>query len=212
MDAGGLVKALLESVETGVFLTVAGVEGVGLGELVDFFWKNPRMDFWFLPDCEADGGGCFFCDARGVDISLPSTPRTILAGAKGYIRGAMVKPRGRDANDWYYSLRFRGRNDASRRSRARTMTKLMGLFDKDHRCKPLHLNHIPSQPCKKIPMLPPLIAKPVLEMFSGIGSFRHALTSFPSYGLCPAHVHTFRMADRQGMKKHILIHSGLQRV
>jgi hypothetical protein len=45
MDAGGLVKAVLDSVETDVCLIVAGVEGAGLGELVVFFWKNPRMDF-----------------------------------------------------------------------------------------------------------------------------------------------------------------------
>lgn len=77
MDAGGRVKAVLDSVETGVFLTVAGVEGAGLGELDVFFWKKPRMDFWPFPDCEADGG-CFFWEGRGVDISLPSTPRTIM--------------------------------------------------------------------------------------------------------------------------------------
>ena len=37
MEAGGLAKAFLESVETGVFLAVVGVDGAGLGELVDFF-------------------------------------------------------------------------------------------------------------------------------------------------------------------------------
>jgi Na+/H+ antiporter NhaD/arsenite permease-like protein len=44
IDAGGRVKAVLDSVETGVFLiaigvflAVVGVEGAGLGELVDFF-------------------------------------------------------------------------------------------------------------------------------------------------------------------------------
>jgi hypothetical protein len=79
MDAGDLVKADFDSVDTGVFLTVAGVDGAGLGELVDFFWKKPRIDFWLFPDCEADGGGCFFCEGRGVDISLPSTPRTMVA-------------------------------------------------------------------------------------------------------------------------------------
>ena len=79
MDAGGLAKAVLDSVETGVFLTVVGVDGVGLGELVDFFWKKPRIDFWFFPDCEADGG-CFFCEGRGVDISFPSTPRMFTLG------------------------------------------------------------------------------------------------------------------------------------
>jgi hypothetical protein len=89
IDAGGRVKAVLDSVETGVFLiaigvflTVVGVEGAGLGELVDFFWKKPRMDFWPLPDCEADGG-CFFCEGRGVDISLPSTPRTMIEDYEG---------------------------------------------------------------------------------------------------------------------------------
>jgi hypothetical protein len=45
MEAGGLVNAVFDSVETGVFLTVAGVDGAGLGELVDFFWKKPRIDF-----------------------------------------------------------------------------------------------------------------------------------------------------------------------
>jgi hypothetical protein len=78
MEAGGLVNAVFDSVETGVFLTVAGVDGAGLGELVDFFWKKPRIDFWFFPDCEPDGGCCFFCEGRGVDISLPSTPRTMI--------------------------------------------------------------------------------------------------------------------------------------
>lgn len=77
MDAGCLVKAVLDNLETGVFLTVAGVEGAGLGELDGFFWKKPRMDFWPFPDCEADGG-CFFWEGRGVDISLPSTPRTMV--------------------------------------------------------------------------------------------------------------------------------------
>jgi hypothetical protein len=79
MEAGGLVKADLDSEETRFFLTVLGVEGAGLGELVDFFWKKPRIDFWFFVDCELDGGACFFCEGRGVDISLPSTPRTMIA-------------------------------------------------------------------------------------------------------------------------------------
>jgi hypothetical protein len=80
MDAGGLVKAVFDSVGAGVFLTVVGVAGAGLGELVDFFWKKPKIDFWFFPDCEPDGGCCcFFCEGRGVDISLPSTPRTMIA-------------------------------------------------------------------------------------------------------------------------------------
>jgi hypothetical protein len=84
MDAGGRVKAVLDSVDTGVFLiivgvflAVVGVDGAGLGELVDFFWKKPKMDFCPLPDCEPVGG-CFFCEGRGVDISLPSTPRTMI--------------------------------------------------------------------------------------------------------------------------------------
>lgn len=49
-DTGGRVKAVLDRMEIGVFLTVFGVDDAGLGELVDFFWKNPRMDFWFLAD------------------------------------------------------------------------------------------------------------------------------------------------------------------
>jgi hypothetical protein len=76
-EAGSLVNELRESVGVGVFLTGVGFAGAGLGELVDFFWKKPRMDFWFFADCEADGG-CFFWEGRGVDISLPSTPRTII--------------------------------------------------------------------------------------------------------------------------------------
>jgi hypothetical protein len=78
MEAGGLVKADFDSVEMGVFLTVVGVDGAGLGEFVDFFWKKPRIDFWFFDDCELNGGACFFCEGRGVDISLPSTPRTMI--------------------------------------------------------------------------------------------------------------------------------------
>jgi Na+/H+ antiporter NhaD/arsenite permease-like protein len=57
MDTGGRVKAVLERVETGVFLiaigvflAVVGVDGAGLGESDDFFWKKPRIDFWPLPD------------------------------------------------------------------------------------------------------------------------------------------------------------------
>jgi hypothetical protein len=45
MDAGGRVKAVFDNVETGVFLAVVGVDGAGLGELVDFFWKKPKIDF-----------------------------------------------------------------------------------------------------------------------------------------------------------------------
>jgi hypothetical protein len=40
------------------------------------------MDFWLLDDCEAEGGGFFFCEARGVDISLPSIPRTMVRDAR----------------------------------------------------------------------------------------------------------------------------------
>jgi hypothetical protein len=89
MDAGGLLKAVLDKVETGVFLIVVGVDGAGLGELVDFFWKKPRIDFWFFPDCEPDGGCDFFCEGRGVDISLPSTPRTMTVIDR-YERGVEV--------------------------------------------------------------------------------------------------------------------------
>jgi hypothetical protein len=77
MEAGGLVKVRLASVDVGVLDAGGGSDGAGLGELVDFFWKNPRMDFWVLADCEADAG-CFFCEGRGVDISLPSMPRTMV--------------------------------------------------------------------------------------------------------------------------------------
>lgn len=35
------------------------------------------MDFWFFADCDADAG-CFFWDDFGVDISFPSTPRTMM--------------------------------------------------------------------------------------------------------------------------------------
>lgn len=86
MAADGFVKALLASLDVGVFLVgvaSAGVasDGAGLGELVDFFWKKPRMDFWFFADCELEAG-CFFCDGFGVDISFPSTPRTMIAKLK----------------------------------------------------------------------------------------------------------------------------------
>lgn len=50
MDAGGWVKEVFDSVDTGVFFTVVGVDGAGLGEFVDIFWKKPRIDFWFFPD------------------------------------------------------------------------------------------------------------------------------------------------------------------
>lgn len=73
MDADGLLNIFLDSVEVGVFFTGVGADGTGLGELVDTFWKNPKMDFCCDPD-----GGCFFCEGRGVDISFPSIPRTMM--------------------------------------------------------------------------------------------------------------------------------------
>jgi hypothetical protein len=76
--ADGLAKARFVSVDVGVFATGVGSDGAGLGELVDFFWKNPNIDFWFFADCDADAG-CFFCEARGVDISFPSMPRAMVA-------------------------------------------------------------------------------------------------------------------------------------
>lgn len=45
MAADGLLKARLANVDVGVFATGVGSDGAGLGELVDFFWKNPNMDF-----------------------------------------------------------------------------------------------------------------------------------------------------------------------
>ena len=78
MAVDGLVKARLTSVDVGVCLTDVGSDGAGLGEFVDFFWKKPRIDFWFFADCDAEAG-CFFWDGRGVDISFPSTPRTMIA-------------------------------------------------------------------------------------------------------------------------------------
>ena len=77
-DGGGRVKDFFEKVDVGVCFAGVGCDGAGLGELVDFFWKKPRMDFWFFADCDPEVG-CFFCEGRGVDISLPSTPRTMLA-------------------------------------------------------------------------------------------------------------------------------------
>lgn len=59
MAAAALVKALFVSEEAGVLLAGVGSDGEGVGELVDFFWKKPRMDFWFLADCETEAG-CFF--------------------------------------------------------------------------------------------------------------------------------------------------------
>lgn len=54
---------------------------LGAGELLApmagaRFWKNPAMLCCFGPDLMADAG--FFCDVRGVQISLPSIPRAIL--------------------------------------------------------------------------------------------------------------------------------------
>lgn len=77
MEAGTFVNAGFDKDDTRDFLTVDGADEAGLGDSVDFFWKNPRMDFWFLADCELEGG-CFFCEGRGVDISFPSTPRTMI--------------------------------------------------------------------------------------------------------------------------------------
>lgn len=48
------------------------------------------MDFWFFADCEPDGG-CFFCEGRGVDISFPSTPRTIFVVSKGRVASECVE-------------------------------------------------------------------------------------------------------------------------
>jgi hypothetical protein len=79
----GLVKVRLASVDVGVCLTVVRSDGAGLGEFVDFFWKKPRIDFWFFADCDAEAG-CFFWDGRGVDISFPSTPRTMIAVTEGF--------------------------------------------------------------------------------------------------------------------------------
>jgi hypothetical protein len=39
------------------------------------------MDLWFFADCDAEAG-CFFCEGRGVDISFPSTPRTMIAAVE----------------------------------------------------------------------------------------------------------------------------------
>lgn len=77
MAAEGWVKAFVAIVEVGVFWAGVTWDGAGLGELVDFFWKKPRIDLCPLADCDADAG-CFFCDGRGVAISFPSTPRAIV--------------------------------------------------------------------------------------------------------------------------------------
>jgi hypothetical protein len=55
----GRENDLLESVDIGVFFVGVTVDGPWLGELVGLFWKNPRMDFWFLVDCEPEGGSFF---------------------------------------------------------------------------------------------------------------------------------------------------------
>jgi hypothetical protein len=55
----GRVNDLLERTEIGVFFAGVAVDEPGLGVLVGLFWKKPRMDFWFLVDCEPEGG-CFF--------------------------------------------------------------------------------------------------------------------------------------------------------
>ena len=113
MDAGGLVNALLVSVEVGVFLMVVGSDGEGLGELVDFFWKKPKMDFWFFPDCEAEAG-CFFCEGRGVDISFPSRPRTMAT----VFKENYGKNKGRRGELSYRcDFQFSGVGDASRSTR-----------------------------------------------------------------------------------------------
>jgi len=58
----------------GASKTLGLVVLAGVGDGAAFFWKNPRRVFWFLDDCEGVGLGFGF----GVDISLPSIPRTIL--------------------------------------------------------------------------------------------------------------------------------------
>ena len=68
----------MANVGFGVFWVGVASDGAGLGELVDFFWKKPRIDLWPFADCDAEAG-CFFCEARGVDISFPSMPRAIVA-------------------------------------------------------------------------------------------------------------------------------------
>jgi hypothetical protein len=57
----GLVKALFESADVGVFFaTGVAAEGAGLCELGEVFWKKPMMDLWVFPvPCEPEGG-CLF--------------------------------------------------------------------------------------------------------------------------------------------------------
>lgn len=113
IDAGGVAKARFPNVDAGVFFAEVGSDGEGLGELVDFFWKKPRMDFWPFADCEAKGS-CFFCEGRGVDISFPSRPRTITViwGRNGAITMKLGR---KDSSRVSLSI-LRGRN-ASRSAR-----------------------------------------------------------------------------------------------
>lgn len=45
MAAADVVKVLFAIVDFVVFWVGVASDGAGLGELVDFFWKNPRIDF-----------------------------------------------------------------------------------------------------------------------------------------------------------------------
>jgi hypothetical protein len=45
MAARGLLKVGFDWEETSAFLTEVGSDRPGLGELVAFFWKKPRIDF-----------------------------------------------------------------------------------------------------------------------------------------------------------------------
>ena len=58
-DSVGRVNVLIESVDTGVFFAGVETAGAGLGEPEGFFWKKPKIDCWFLLDCEPEAG-CFF--------------------------------------------------------------------------------------------------------------------------------------------------------
>lgn len=49
----------------------------GLEPPLLFLWKKPRMELWLRSVWEADDG-FLKLEPRGVDISLPSIPRTIL--------------------------------------------------------------------------------------------------------------------------------------
>jgi hypothetical protein len=57
-DKACVADGVFERVGVGV-PWVDFVSRVGVGELVDFFWKKPKIDFWFLVDWEPDAG-CFF--------------------------------------------------------------------------------------------------------------------------------------------------------